>query len=707
MATVAQTLRGSPAPLIWVREFLREELAPYPGRVALVARMVLAATIVMVICMAFRIPYGFQGAIFALLITRESPRATLQSSAKILIGIAISTAYVLLSVYFVINFPGFHFIWIIFSFFVAFYAVGSMTDYATSTTFAVVISVAVPLWDRYVPAKTNVEDTLWVALSSLVGILVLLAVEVIAARRRPGDDIVLPVAERLTAVEGLLTHLAAQGAIDDASKKNIVRYAMLGSSRLRRLLRRSDYTEHYKLQMNAVAVAVGRLVDTMATLPEFSGPLSSSDRQKSRELAGTIATVRVDLLNRRIPSSVHFDGAEEASRRLPQLYEIEEIVSLIPQAFADSQSMGEYAPSFDDPRQPKLLCADAFTDARHVKFALKGCLAATASYIIYNAIDWPGISTAVTTCLLTALSTIGASRQKQALRFAGAIAGGFVLGMGSQVFVLPYLDSIFGLTVLFVIVTVAASWFMTCSPRLSYFGLQAALAFYLINLQEFAIVTSLAAARDRVVGVLLGLFMMWLVFDQLWSAPASVEMKKAFVRNLRLMAQVVREPFSSDPRVTKAPPFSLRETVGESFDSVRAMADAALLEFGPSREQDLRWRKRIQAAQVQLRTLFLTRMALWKYLARTRGFELPQEVLRAQEEFDKQSARILDGIADRVEGKTSTKGGNLQTSFEHLQQVIGKIGSQGPRDMLEPQLPAFLALSSRSEKLTIWLNENI
>jgi multidrug resistance protein MdtO len=137
------------------------------------------------------------------------------------------------------------------------------------------------------------------------------------------------------------------------------------------------------------------------------------------------------------------------------------------------------------------------------------------------------------------------------------------------------------------------------------------------------------------------------------------------------------------------------------------MADAALLEFGPSREQDLRWRKRIQAAQVQLRTLFLTRMALWKYLARTRGFELPQEVLRAQEEFDKQSARILDGIADRVEGKTSTKGGNLQTSFEHLQQVIGKIGSQGPRDMLEPQLPAFLALSSRSEKLTIWLNENI
>jgi multidrug resistance protein MdtO len=88
--------------------------------------------------------------------------------------------------------------------------------------------------------------------------------------------------------------------------------------------------------------------------------------------------------------------------------------------------------------------------------------------------------------------------------------------MGSQIFILPYLDSIAGFTVLFILVTLFASWFMTCSPRLSYFGLQAALAFYLINLQEFAVRTSLSVARDRAVGVLVGLFMMWLVFDQLW-----------------------------------------------------------------------------------------------------------------------------------------------------------------------------------------------
>jgi hypothetical protein len=35
---------------------------------------------------------------------------------------------------------------------------------------------------------------------------------------------------------------------------------------------------------------------------------------------------------------------------------------------------------------------------------------------------WPSISTAITTCLLTELSTVGSSHQKQFLRFAGAIA---------------------------------------------------------------------------------------------------------------------------------------------------------------------------------------------------------------------------------------------------------------------------------------------
>ena len=61
--------------MAWLRGFLKEELAPYPGRGALVARMVIAATLVMLITMTFRLPFGVQ-AVYALLISRETHWAT-------------------------------------------------------------------------------------------------------------------------------------------------------------------------------------------------------------------------------------------------------------------------------------------------------------------------------------------------------------------------------------------------------------------------------------------------------------------------------------------------------------------------------------------------------------------------------------------------------------------------------------------------------
>src|SRR5258708_23205639 len=99
--------------------------------------------------------------------------------------------------------------------------------------------------------------------------------------------------------------------------------------------------------------------------------------------------------------------------------------------------MDEYLPPSDDIPRSKLLAPDALDNPEHLKFALKGCLAASVCYIIYNSIAWPGISTAVTTCLLTALSTIRSSRQKYILRFGGALVGGFLIRMGSQMFILP------------------------------------------------------------------------------------------------------------------------------------------------------------------------------------------------------------------------------------------------------------------------------
>ena len=222
-------------------------------------------------------------------------------------------------------------------------------------------------------------------------------------------------------------------------------------------------------------------------------------------------------------------------------------------------------PSLEDLGRGTLIVPDALDNPEHLQFALKGCVAASVCYLLYNLVGWPGISTAVTTCLLTALTTIGSSHQKQILRITGAMFGGFLIGMGSQAFILPYSESIAGFVVLFVAVTALSSWFITSSPLLSYFGMQVAVAFYLINLDGFKMQTSLAVARDRVVGILLGLFIMWLVFDQLWGAPAAIQMKKTFISNLRLVAQFAREPISKDAKnCNRSEPCSSRDNRQQS-----------------------------------------------------------------------------------------------------------------------------------------------
>jgi len=689
MATIAQSLPHPSSALTWLREFLKEELAPYPGRAALVGRMTLAATLILIVGMTFRIPYSWQGAVYALMVSRENTRSTLQSATTIFLVTGIGAAYLLASVWFVINIPLLHFLWVIATFFLAFYGVSVLTNYTAAVAFVNLTAVGIPLWDRRVPAETSVEDTLWLCLAVLVAVVITAAVELAFVRLRPGDEVVLPIGDRLSAVEDLLTCYAEGRTVAPSIEQRVMRLGTLGTSLLRRALRRAAHSPEYSVEMGGVVALVGRLVDLAVTLPQLSIELSASGQGRFGNLASAVRSIRHDLMSRRIPGPVRFDSAPF----VPLLGEMEHTVTLIPQAFTDSESSQPDLATTEDTRQRKLLAPDAFRNPEHLQFALKGCLAASVCYVIYNAIAWPGISTAVTTCLLTALSTIGSSRQKQLLRITGAVVGGFLVGMGSQIFILPYLDSIAGFVVLFVAVTALSSWFMTSSPRLSYFGIQVALAFFLVNVSEFKMQTSLGAARDRVVGILLGLFIMWLVFDQLWGAPAAIEMRRTFISNLRQLAQLAREPLSQDRKTAIERSLALGDTINAHLDKVRAFADGVLFEFGPSREQDLALRDRIRQCQPNLRMLFITRIVLWRYRGGLPGFELPEAIQPAQQKFDYRLAMALDGMADRMGGKASTRLGDLTTAYTQLEQAAWKATPKQQHPT--PQMQSFLLLSRR------------
>ncbi len=344
MATLAPSIPDLPRPP-WLWDFLKHELAPYRGRALTVARMVLAATLVMIICNTFRIPYAFIGGIYALIVSHESPRATLNSALTILLVTAGGIAYVLVSVQFVVSVPLLHFVWNIGSLFLAFYALTVLTNYGAFMGFALVISVAVTIWDRHLSAETNVEDTLWLSLAALIAVVVTSGVELVFGRMRPGDDIVVPVADRLDAVHSVLICYAEQRPVDQAVEEQVIRLGMLGTSTLRRALQLSDYSPQYRAQMSGVVALVGRLVDITTALTQLSFEPASTDQAHLRNLAVAVASIRADLMYRRIPGSIPLNNEDEP-HRMPLLREMENTVALIPHAFAGYRSVDEYqAPS--------------------------------------------------------------------------------------------------------------------------------------------------------------------------------------------------------------------------------------------------------------------------------------------------------------------------------------------------------------------------
>jgi multidrug resistance protein MdtO len=621
--------------------------------------------------MIFRIPYGAYGAIYALVLSRESLESTARAARDMAIGFVLAGAYVLVGAMLVLDDPMLRFLWVVATLFLVFYLMSALSSYAASARFGYLIIITIPLWDRHVPAEPKVEGTLWAVGTITIASVITLLLEMVFAAFRRGDDLTDGITERLVSVEELLVQFASGRPVDVAAQTSIMRLAVVGTSRLRRMLHRSNYGPQHGQQMGALVALVGRLVDVAANLAQLLSRVPDDDRERIRKLAQNIAEIRAQLTRGTDPRVAELPAEAEVPPGLPLLRELDKTVSLIPKVFTDAQSLSAYAPLPSNAPAPVTpLLPGALSNFEHVKFGLRGCLAASLCYLMYNSLFWPEISTAVTTCLLTALSTIGASRQKQILRFAGALVGGLGIGMGAQMFILPYIDSIGGFMVLFVTVMGAAAWVATSSPRLSYFGVQVAVAFCLITLQEFKIQTSLAVARDRVVGILLGLCMMWLAFDRLWSAPAGVEMKKAFVRSLRLLAQFAREPLSKDIRVAIERSYALRETINAQFDKVRSLADGVLFEFGSSRHQDLRLRDHIRRWQPQLRTLFLMRIASWKYHLQLPGFELPDSVRSSQEEYDDRWAGMLEDMASRIEDSPRQVTPRFEDSRELPEQIL-------------------------------------
>jgi len=208
--------------------------------------------------------------------------------------------------------------------------------------------------------------------------------------------------------------------------------------------------------------------------------------------------------------------------------------------------------------------ADAGSNPDHIRYALKTTAAAMFCYLLYQQLDWPGIHTCFITCYMVSLGTTAETVEKLTLRIAGCLLGA-ALGTLAIVFVVPGLTSVAQLLALVFAGAGLAGWVAMGSPRISYAGMQIAFAFLLCVLQGAGPGFDLTLARDRVIGVLLGNLVVYLVFTRIW--PVSIA-RRVDVALAALIAQW--------SRITRVADAGAR----------RALAAGALAQYGSVR-QDL------------------------------------------------------------------------------------------------------------------------
>jgi multidrug resistance protein MdtO len=108
-----------------------------------------------------------------------------------------------------------------------------------------------------------------------------------------------------------------------------------------------------------------------------------------------------------------------------------------------------------------------------------------------------------------------------------------------MIFLMPDLTSITALMVVVFAGSMAAGYVSAGSERISYAGFQAAFAFYLCVIQGSSPAFDLSTARDRVIGILLGNFVAYLAFTNLWPVSIGKRIDPAIATLLRRLATVM------------------------------------------------------------------------------------------------------------------------------------------------------------------------
>jgi multidrug resistance protein MdtO len=553
--------------------------------------MTLASILVLVLMLVLQMPYIAYGLYFVFLIGGESPSVSLRTAFVLVVTIVLVIVAEMGVVIVSDNDPMARVLSVVVVTFIGGMILVSTSLPSLGGAMGFIYCVVIGFWEHHAPEDTLVKNSLRLVAAFAIAAVCCVAVEYVFGGRSTAARLEDQFRIRYQALEEMFT-LYAQEEVSpkhqfDAAAR-VSRLAAAGPAGMMDL-----YNQIVDRDLDTGNLPIGtRLHITMlAELMDHSAAFGlQGDTRDAPEVRQRCARI-AEQCNRLIPAAI--PQSEQRLEPGPQttnslLDRVEATIHSILVMPVDLGAAKNKELAVLPSKHVPFLIPGAIEEKDNVVFALKISLCATLCYVVYNAIDWPGISTSVTTVMVTGLSTTAAMKQRFTLRVLGSLLGGLILGLGTIAFLFPYMDSITSLIVLVGTVAFIASW-IAGGPQFNYLGLQIAFAFYLVALSDFSASTELAPARDRFIGILFALVVMWFVLDQIYPVRTVTSMRRTLASVLRSGASLFMLIDNAEQRgQLLRETDNLRDRLAKDVSALRTMSEVVEYEFGVDRERHIR-----------------------------------------------------------------------------------------------------------------------
>jgi multidrug resistance protein MdtO len=529
-----------------------DSLKPFPGRDRITLRLAVACTSIVLVTYTFRMPFQDLMPFFVLFITKEEKVTTAISALLVLFAVTIAIAAAILIYKFTGNRAEFRIPAIALEIFIGMYLFRVLSIGPVGWIFGFVCAAAQSLVYLFPSSEEAVHQFLWlwvaIAFSTAVAWLANLLLFPVSPTQLLQREFVTGWDAVSAATEQLATSQSSAGAqlLCPLVKRGPIRFLKL----LKLSLIESRDLREKQVRLRRMILSldkITRLIFSYARAhPKSSASVAIASKDKAI-LDGL--KEKAQCFQREFEAGFAPSNAaprpliETAGNIAPQLLEAENTLEDLAAGDAEPENHARNAAAAR--RKPSLFVADAFTNPRHAQFAIKVTLAGMLGYLFYTASDYYGIHTVFYTPLIIALASTGATIHKGFLRIVGCIIGG-ALGLVCLIWILPRFETLETFLLIVFCVHGLAAWIAAGSDRISYMGLQIALAFDLGFLQGYGPPDNIDPLRDRFIGIVIGIFIVTTVFALIWPESADLSARERLAACLRTIARLLRVGRTND-----------------------------------------------------------------------------------------------------------------------------------------------------------------